>query len=417
MRIAMLTNNYKPYIGGVPVSIAHLAAGLRRLGHTVYIFAPSYPNQLEEPYVIRYPSFPIQIAGAPIPNVLAGMCCNKQSAHSFYQMTKDLQLDLIHVHHPAITGNVALMLRRQLGIPVVFTYHTRYEAYLHYIKAFKLLERCTGIFHKYLEYFCNQCDMVLAPTLDIKEHLLYEKSVQAPIEVLPTGLPQENFSIEEKETAQIRNQYREKADYLFCTVARLAKEKNLDFLLDSLQQLKKRLSCEGKAFRHLMIGEGPEYKHLQEKCRKLGLVQEVLFIGNIENTQMKNYLAACDLFLFTSKSETQGIVVLEAMAAGTPVVALDAAGVRTIVHTNENGILTAEDTNCFSLAAAQALHNPEFYETLCKGAKKTAEEYAEEKVARCAERYYCTLLRNYTERTLQRQTCVEKRYFAAAHRL
>lgn len=114
------------FVGGVPISIEHLAEELRKIGHTVYVFAPSYGKQEDEPYVIRYPSFPMAIAGAPVPNILTGM---------FQQKMRELQIDLIHVHHPAIVGNVALALRRQLGIPVVFTYHTRYEEYLYYVKS------------------------------------------------------------------------------------------------------------------------------------------------------------------------------------------------------------------------------------------------------------------------------------------
>ena len=110
MRIAMFTNNYKPYIGGVPVSIEHLAEALRRRGHTVYIFAPTYEDQVEEPYVIRYPSFPIKVAGAPVPNVLTGI---------FIKKVRELNIDVIHVHHPAIVGNVALSIRKKLGVPAM----------------------------------------------------------------------------------------------------------------------------------------------------------------------------------------------------------------------------------------------------------------------------------------------------------
>lgn len=383
MRIAMLTNNYKPYIGGVPVSIEHLSGELRKLGHEVYIFAPSYKNQKEEPFVIRYPSFPVGIAGAPVPNVLTGL---------FRRKMKELQIDLIHVHHPAIVGNVALSLRRQMEIPVVFTYHTRYEEYLHYIKPLEQTERHTGIIDAYLRYFCGQCDLIFAPTPGISDHLLYEKTVETPVRILPTGLPEDGFFPELPEAARIKEQYQGKADYLFCTVARLAKEKNLDFLLESLQKLKEGLALSGKSFRHLMIGDGPERKHLEETCRKLGIEQEVVFLGNVENGQIKNYHAACDLFLFTSKSETQGIVVLEAMAAGNPVVAVDATGVRDVVRHKENGMLTAEDTGSFAKAAEQALCSPGLYETLQKGAEKTAAEYGEGMVARRAERHYLQVL-------------------------
>ena len=155
MRIAMFTNNYKPYIGGVPVSIEHLADALREQGHQVWVFAPSYKDQEEEPYVVRYPSFPVSVVGAPVPNILTKL---------FERKVKELGIDVIHVHHPAIVGNVALRLKRKLHIPVVFTYHTRYEEYLHYIAGLKKIEDCTGVIDKYLRYFCRKCDLLIAPT-------------------------------------------------------------------------------------------------------------------------------------------------------------------------------------------------------------------------------------------------------------
>lgn len=386
MRIAMLTNNYKPYIGGVPVSIEHLSEELRNLGHRVYIFAPSYPTQEEEPFVIRYPSFPVGVAGAPVPNVLTKL---------FYKKMAELQIDVIHVHHPAIVGNVAFSMRRQLGIPIVFTYHTRYEEYLYYVKMLKQIEHCTGIIERYLQYYCNHCDMLFAPTPEIKEHLLYEKMVNAPVEILPTGLPQDNFFPDMQTVKSIKGQYQKGADYIFCTVARLAKEKNLDFLLEAMQKVKQRLSIHGKTLRHLIIGEGLERKHLEEKCHKLGLDQEIIFIGNVENKQMKNYLAASDLFVFTSKSETQGIVVLEAMAAGKPVIAVEATGIRDVVNTKENGILAKEDPDSFAQAVEKALVFPKLYQKMCGNAKDTAKKYAEDKIARQAEQYYYELLDFY----------------------
>lgn len=381
----MLTNNYKPYVGGVPISIEYLAEELRKIGHTVYVFAPSYAKQEDEPYVIRYPSFPVAIAGAPVPNILTGM---------FRQKMRELQIDLIHVHHPAIVGNVALALRRQLGIPVVFTYHTRYEEYLYYVKSLQQVERCTGVINGYLRYFCNHCDLLLAPTPGIEKHLIDEKGVETPVEILPTGILEENFYPEKNMVCEIRKRYLQGADYLFCTVARLAKEKNLDFLLEALKKTKEALAFQGKTFHHLMIGEGLEREHLEQKCLELGLEGQVIFLGNVDNRQIKNYQAACDLFLFTSKSETQGIVVLEAMAAGTPVVAVDATGVKDVVKTKENGMLTAEDTECFAEAIEQTLCRPGLYAELSRQAKKTAIEYKETKVARRAERLYLQLLSN-----------------------
>lgn len=378
MRIAMFTNNYKPYIGGVPVSIEHLAEALRERGNVVYVFAPSYAGQQEEEYVIRYPSFPVKIAGAPVPNALTGLIARK---------VKELEIDIIHVHHPAIVGNVALSLRKKLGIPVVFTYHTRYEEYLHYIKGLELLERHTGVFDKYLKYFCRQCDLLVAPTPGMREYLL-QKGSGTPIAVMPTGIPAESYSPDAEKAQELRQKYKGEEDYLFCTVARLASEKNLMFLLDGLAQLKEMLSVCGKSFRHLIIGDGPQKKELIAKINMLGLSENVVLVGNVPNEEIRNYQAASDLFLFTSKSETQGIVLLEAMAVGTPVIAVDATGVRDIVASGKNGFLTLERADAWAARIVYLLGKKQLLGEMRAAAKKTAEQYSEAAVAADAEGYY-----------------------------
>lgn len=378
MRIAMFTNNYKPYIGGVPVSIKHLAEALRSRGHTVYIFAPTYENQVEEPYVIRYPSFPIKVAGAPVPNVLTGI---------FTKKVRELNIDVIHVHHPAIVGNVALSIRKKLGVPVVFTYHTRYEAYLHYINGLEKVEQSTGFINWYLHHFCNQCDLLVAPTPGILDYLQKEQ-MKPPIQVMPTGIPMENFLPEQESVAAIRQQYIGTADYLTCTVSRLAKEKNLDFQIRGLACLKRLLKKKGRTFRHMIIGDGPEKKKLICQIEELGLTENIIFIGNVDNQEIKNYQAAADAFLFTSKSETQGIVLLEAMAVGNPVVAVEASGVRDVVKDGVNGYLTEEDAYWWAERTRMVLEEVAKREQLSQAARETAEMYSEEEVARQAEQYY-----------------------------
>ena len=335
MRIAMFTNNYKPYIGGVPISIERLAEALRGQGHMVWVFAPSYKEQEEEPYVIRYPSLPLSVVGAPVPNVLTKL---------FAQKIEELRIDVIHVHHPALVGNVALALKRKLRIPVVFTYHTRYEEYLHYITGLKQIEAHTGIMEKYLRYFCTHCDLLAAPTPGIRDYL-QKKELGTPILVLPTGIPAESFLPDKGKAEYIRKECLGAADYMFCTVSRLAKEKNIYFQLEGLACLKRLLQKEGKSFKHLMIGDGPERRSFEKCVRELGLENEIVFVGNVSNTEIKNYQAACDLFLFTSKSETQGIVLLEAMAAENPVIAVDASGVCDVVCNGKNGYRTPHPTS------------------------------------------------------------------------
>ena len=391
MRIAMFTNNYKPYIGGVPISIEHLAEALRARGHKVWVFAPSYKNEIEEEYVIRYPSFPFQVAGAPVPDILTGI---------FLKKVRELEIDVIHVHHPALVGNVALHIRRKLGIPVVFTYHTRYMEYLHYIRGLENLEEHTGFLDWYLRRFCNDCDLLVAPTPGIRSYL-YGKEVIRPVEVLPTGIPAEAFLRDEKRAAEIRKRYIGDADYLFCTVSRLAAEKNLVFQMQGLAHLGRLLKKRGKTFRHLFIGDGPAKESLVRMAEELGLSEHVIFVGNVENHEMKNYQAACDAFLFTSKSETQGIVLLEAMAAGNPVVALDASGVRDIVANGENGFLTGGDAADWAGRVAELVTNEALQQQMRANAVRTAMQYTEDEIARRAEQYYKKVCRKMSEEIIQ----------------
>lgn len=391
MRIAMFTNNYKPYIGGVPISIEHLAEALRARGHKVWVFAPSYKNEIEEEYVIRYPSFPFQVAGAPVPDILTGI---------FLKKVCELEIDVIHVHHPALVGNVALHIRRKLGIPVVFTYHTRYMEYLHYIRGLENLEEHTGFLDWYLRRFCNDCDLLVAPTPGIRSYL-YGKEVIRPVEVLPTGIPAEAFLPDEKRAAEIRKRYIGDADYLFCTVSRLAAEKNLVFQMQGLAHLGRLLKKRGKTFRHLFIGDGPAKESLVRMAEELGLSEHVIFVGNVENHEMKNYQAACDAFLFTSKSETQGIVLLEAMAVGNPVVALDASGVRDIVADGENGFLTDGDAADWAGRVAELAVNEALWQQMRENAVRTAMQYTEDEIARRAEQYYKKVCRKMSEEIIQ----------------
>ena len=378
MRIAMFTNNYKPYIGGVPISIERLAEALRAQGHMVWVFAPSYKEQEEEPYVIRYPSLPLSVVGAPVPNVLTKL---------FAQKIEELRIDVIHVHHPALVGNVALALKRRLNIPVVFTYHTRYEEYLHYIKGLKQIEAHTGIMEKYLRYFCTRCDLLAAPTPGLRDYL-QKKEFGTPIAVLPTGIPAESFLPDKGRAEHIRKAYLSAADHMFCTVSRLAKEKNIYFQLEGLACLKRLLQKKGKTFKHLMIGDGPERRSFQKRVQELGLENEIVFVGNVSNTEIKNYQAACDLFLFTSKSETQGIVLLEAMAAENPVIAVDASGVCDVVCNGKNGYRTPEDAYVWARKIADTIGDETALAALGEGARRTAESYSQEQIALRAAQCY-----------------------------
>lgn len=397
MRIAMLTNNYKPFVGGVPISIERLAEGLRYLGHEVYIFAPSYENQREEPYVIRYRSRKKRLKGEFIvPDMFDGIILDK---------FEEIPFDLIHVHHPMLMGYVAHYLSRKHEIPVVFTYHTRYEQYLHYLKPYHLLQEhahktkflpmrkledfildsCENILlSTHNRIFMNQCDLVFAPSQSMKKYL-ENLGVLTEIEVLPTGIAEDDFIYDPQKTALLRDTYLKGKKFLFCTVSRLEIEKNLNFMLEGLQILKDQI---GDCFRILIIGDGSQKEELVRIAEERGLGENVEFCGSIPHKEISDYYHACDLFLFASQSETQGIVLLEAMAAGLPVVAVSGSGVNDVVQDGVNGFRTNLDTRQWSGRIAYLLENKDVRTQMKEKTLEVARCYHARNIAIKAQNYY-----------------------------
>lgn len=391
MKIAMMTNSYRPFVAGVPISVERLAKGLRALGHQVVVFAPSYDNQQDEEDIVRYGSLLRGVAGGfSVPNHL-----DPKIEREF----REGKFDVIHVHHPMMIGSTARYLSWKYQVPLIYTYHTRYEQYLHYIG----LAGLKKVMPVYLRGTLRRCDMVIAPTPAIRDYL-EDIRIGAPVEVLPTGLADDSFLPDEERAKQLRRKLAGQRTRLFCTVARLAKEKNLEFLFESLWYYKQRA---GSCFKLVLIGEGPYHAKLLKRVKELGLEEEIVFAGQVPNEDIKNYCRASDLFLFTSRSETQGIVLLEAMAAGTPVLALKATGTEDIVINGANGYMTEVsgeeekariwDEQVFAQKLMDILEKKEL-DFLRQGALRVAENYKGMQIAGWAEKYYNRVLWAYSEK-------------------
>ncbi|MDE5824991.1 MAG: glycosyltransferase, partial [Lachnospiraceae bacterium] len=291
--------------------------------------------------------------------------------------------DVIHVHHPMMIGWTAVYLSRKYHVPLVLTYHTRYEQYLHYIKA-SCFQSAVPL---YMRNYMRFCDMVFAPTPLMQEYL-YQIGCEAPVHVLPTGISDDSFRADEDIASALRLRFLGECNnnqkFLFCTVARLAKEKNLEFLFHVLAARKE--AGNESDFCLVLVGEGPEEKHLRKLAARLDLEREIYFAGCVSNEQIKNYCRASDLFLFSSLSETQGIVLLEAMAVGTPVLAVRATGVSDIVVSGVNGLMTDVSETEFGEMLDQVLKGS--HRQLEQGAVDTARKYQIQDIARCAADYY-----------------------------
>lgn len=391
MKIAMMTNNYKPFIAGVPVSIERLSEGLRANGHEVVVFAPDYKEQVEEEDVIRY--------RALIKGIANGFSVPDSFDSKIEKKFKEGNFDVIHVHHPLLIGWTALYLSKKYDVPLVFTYHTRYEQYLHYIKASFL----QNLVPTYVNFFAGHCDVIFAPTPSMQDYL-EEIGARTRLAVLPTGLGKESFETDDAEALKLRKELLGDRKYLFCCVARLAKEKNIDFLLRAMAG---RKNIHAADFRLAIVGEGPYQKELCKLIKELDIEEEIVFVGKVANSEVKNYCKAADLFLFASLSETQGIVLLEAMAAGTPVLTVKASGVQDVVVNGKNGYMTYMSEMEYSNKLEEILAGDRAY--LERGAIETARQYEIREIAKWASVHYNVAIQNHKQNSLDVGQQEEKR--------
>ena len=242
----------------------------------------------------------------------------------------------------------------------------------------------------YIRHFMRFCDMVFAPTPQMQEYL-WQIGCGVPVHVLPTGISDDSFQADAGAAETLRRRILgedSRTKYMFCTVARLAKEKNLEFLFRALAERKRQKG--GSDFRLVLVGDGPEEKQLRKLAAGLDLEQEIYYAGRVPNEEIKNYCRASDLFLFSSRSETQGIVLLEAMASGTPVVAVRASGVSDIVVDGVNGFMTDVSETAFGEVLGQVLSGPRA--RLRRGALDTARKYQVQDIARRAADCYAAAI-------------------------
>ena len=249
-KIAMFTNNYFPVIGGVPISIKRLSKALRKKGHEVKIYAPTYKkeSEVDESNIFRCGTlYYYQEAGLdmPVTNIFSP------------KIKKDFEkehFDIVHCHHPFWLGSKGRRLAEKNNIPTAFTYHTRLEKYAHYVPDILFMRKffANRLSHFLIRNFANKTDAVFAPTDSTKDYLR-NVGVSRYIEVMATGIDFDSYECNEEKIDNLRDKYKKENDYLLLTVSRLSKEKNLYFLLDGIKRLKEKSKLN---FKLLVIGEG-----------------------------------------------------------------------------------------------------------------------------------------------------------------
>jgi glycosyltransferase involved in cell wall biosynthesis len=363
MNIVMFTNTFAPHVGGVARSVAAFTAEYRRRGHRVLIVAPEFPDMpSDENEVIRIPAIQ-HFNGSDFSVALPG-------SGLLTDALDDFQPDLLHAHHPFLLGMAAVRIAGYRNLPLVFTHHTLYEQYTHYVPGDSptlqrfVIELATR--------YANLSDQVFAPSESIGD-LLRKRGVVSPIEIVPTGVDLAEFSHADGAAIRHARGIPDEA-VVVGHVGRLAPEKNLEFLAESVALFAKTVDHA----HFLVVGGGPSEGLIREIFARESLSERLHMIGIRSGQDLADALDAMDFFAFSSKSETQGMVLTEAMTAGLPVVAIDAPGAREVVRDLNNGRLLQDETSeAFASALQWLASRPEAQvQALKQSARDTAAAFS-----------------------------------------
>lgn len=340
LTIGMFTDTYTPETNGVVTSVVSTVRALRRRGHRVIVVGPAHPEGDEEHpdvFHLRSTSFPFYPGfrmAFPLPaKLVAGL--------------PSVPFDVIHAHTFFFIGCLGAYLARMRRAPLFFTYHTRFEDYTHYLPVHQRVTRAQAVWLS--REFSNRCDRVIAPSEGTAE-LLRSYGVTSPFSILPGGVDVESFGPPDAVPEAIRAA---RPGPVLLSVGRLGKEKNLDLLLDAFA----KLSARRPEARLLLAGDGPHRSELEQHARTLGCGERVVFLGALEQHELGPYYRNADVFVFGSLTETQGLVLVEALAHGLPVVAVDCPVTREIIL-GDAGMLTREDAGEFAESLDAFLDEP-----------------------------------------------------------
>ncbi len=385
-RIAFFTNTYFPFISGVPISILRLAKGLQQRGHQVHIFAPEYDKKAET----RVPCTRVRTLIAFGKNREFRVSNLLQS--NIKRTFEEFAPDLVHVHQPLWLGSLGLWRARRAGIPVIYTYHTRLEMYAHYVPLPSALFR-NLISHLIVRRFCNRCNGVIVPTYSTETYLRLI-GVKSRIFVQPSGVDFDRFNTPPAQSTERLRRHLGLAmdDKVLISVSRLGREKNIKFLIDAMAELQQRTDQSVKL---VLVGRGDDQRFLENRAGEQGVADRVLFAGAVKPHEMPGYYQMADLFVFASKSETQGMVILEAMSAGLPVVAIRSSGIDDVIMDGKNGYKTLDNIAEWTAKAASLINDEQKLQRFSEAAVAFAREHDVSSFAENVDRYYSEIMATY----------------------
>lgn len=391
MRIGIFTNTYKPEINGVVRSISTFRDELERQGHVVYIFAPESPGYADyedsEPGIFRYPAIRLPVAeNYPLAIPV--------SPHIDWVVPR-LKLDIIHSQHPVLLGEEAVNFAKRLNLPLIFTHHTQYEEYAHYIPFNRNIVKT--LTREVVRSYLIRNVRIIAPTESMRTQIAEQYPViRDRLRVLPSPVDLSHFYFDPQKGSDIREKHHLKNTFVFVSVSRLTPEKNVSTLLRAFAQ-----ATSGHPDTRLMlVGNGPMRHELETLAQRLQIAERVIFVGAVDYDEVPAYLSAGDVFAFASTTETQGLVTLEAMATGCPVIVVNAPGNRDVARNEENGLVVANAVTELALAMQRIIKDEDLRRQLGEGAQKTAREYSAPPLTKKLVRLYTDAIAAYRENPL-----------------
>lgn len=370
----MISDVYFPRINGVSTSIQTYRDTLGAEGIHLTLVAPEYPDTVEPSEVIRIPS-------RRVPLDPEDRLMRRRDLARLPHLLKERHFDLVHVQTPFVAHYAGLKLARERRIPCLTTYHTHFEEYFHHYLPLLPRPLARWLTRQLARSQCNALDAIVVPS-----HAMHNKlqayGVTTPLHVLPTGIPMEKFAGGDRHGFRHRHGIAHD-ESVALYVGRVAMEKNLGFLLDATASALCHSSTPGPRFRLVIAGAGPALAGLKRQAATLGIEDKVSFVGYLDRTrELPDCYAAADLFVFPSKTETQGLVLLEAMAMGLPVFGIPAMGAAEILNPGRGAVCAPDTAAAFGAMMVQLLADQPRLARLSVEARDFAGEWAAPERAR-----------------------------------
>lgn len=370
MRIGLFSDTYPPFINGVSTSVLMLKQGLEKLGHEVYVVTINSESfcYKEEENILKVPGIPCGIFDYRISGVYPLKAL---------KIIKKWNLDVIHTHTEFSIGTFARLISKQYNIPLVHTYHTMYEEYIYYITKGYFSKASKKLVEYLTLFLCDKLvEELIVPTKKTYDLFKEKYKVKRNVNIIPTGIDVSRFykeNIDKEKVNELRRDLKlTRFNFNILYVGRIAKEKSIDFLINNFKDIVKKIPRA----KLIIVGDGPDMKELIDLVDKNKLNRNCLFTGKVPWNEVPLYYMLSSVFVTASKSETQGLTVIEAMAASKPVVAINDESFSLVIESYKDGILFNDDKE-YKDAIYMLYKDRKLRDKISLEARKTANNYSD----------------------------------------